>query len=207
MTTPRRTFLKKSVKLTATSLLLPHLPIFANDNLTELPTENEANTYNGSQYGTIDHHRPDKEPAGEKFVFIRLKYPGGDWYTNVVDYYRWPSDLRFTQMLDQQTNIDVALYRNPQFVSIDDDYLFAYPYLFVTGHIGFRFSQEQKWRLKVSSQSGGDEVYDDERSVIAESDGDEVDGESDGDDVDDDGRSVIAESDGDEVGDDEGRRE
>ena len=156
MTTHRRTFLKKSVKLATTGLLLPQLPIFADDNnLTEIPSENETNTYQGSRYGTIDQHWPDKEPTGEKFVFIRLKYPGGDWYTNLVDYYRWPSDLRFTQMLDRQTNIDVALYSNPQFVSIDDDCLFAYPYLFVTGHVGFRFSQEQKWRLKEYLERGG----------------------------------------------------
>ena len=156
MTTHRRTFLKKSVKLAATGLLLPQLPIFADDNkLTEIPSENETNTYQGSRYGTIDQHWPDKEPTGEKFVFIRLKYPGGDWYTNLVDYYRWPSDLRFTQMLDRQTNIDVALYSNPQFVSIDDDYLFGYPYLFVTGHVGFRFSREQKWRLKEYLERGG----------------------------------------------------
>ena len=108
MTTPRRTFLKKSVELITTGLLLPQLPILASENLTELPYDNETNTYHGSQYDTIDCHWPDKEPTGEKIVFIRLKYPGGDWYTNIVDYYRWPSDLRFTQMLDRQTNIDVA---------------------------------------------------------------------------------------------------
>ena len=38
---------------------------------------------------------------------------------------------------------------------VDDDYLFAYPYLFVTGHVGFRFSQEQKWRLKEYLERGG----------------------------------------------------
>ena len=108
MTAPRRIFLKKSAELITTGLLLSQPPILANENPTELPSENETNTYHGSPYGIVDHHRPDKEPTGEKFVFIRLKYPGGDWYTNIVDYYRWPSDLRFTQMLDRQTNIDVA---------------------------------------------------------------------------------------------------
>ena len=137
MTAPRRIFLKKSAELITTGLLLSQLPILANENPTELPSENETNTYHGSPYGIVDHHRPDKEPTGEKFVFIRLKYPGGDWYTHIVDYYRWPSDLRFTQMLDQLTNIDVVLYSNPQFVSIDDDCLFAHSYLFATGHIGF----------------------------------------------------------------------
>ena len=108
MTTPRRTFLKKSVELITTGLLLPQLPILASENLTELPYDNETNTYHGSQYDTIDCHWPDKEPTGEKFVFIRLKYSGRGWYTNIVDYYRWPSDLRFTQMLGRQTNIDMA---------------------------------------------------------------------------------------------------
>ena len=75
MTTPRRTFLKKSVKLITTGLLLPNLQSLPDDNkLTELPYDNETNTYHGSQYGTIDQHWPDKEPTGEKFVFIRLKY-------------------------------------------------------------------------------------------------------------------------------------
>ena len=106
MTVPRRIFLKKSAELITTGLLLSQLPILANENPTELPSENETNTYHGSPYG-------------------------------IVDYYRWPSDLRFTQMLDQLTNIDVVLYSNPQFVSIDDDCLFAHSYLFATGHIGF----------------------------------------------------------------------
>ena len=76
MTTHRRTFLKKSVKLAATGLLLPQLPIFADDNkLAEIPSENETNTYQGSRYGTIDQHWPDKEPTGEKFFLFGLSTP------------------------------------------------------------------------------------------------------------------------------------
>ena len=30
-------------------------------------------------------------PTGEKFTFVRLKYPGGDWYTNIVNHYYWQS--------------------------------------------------------------------------------------------------------------------
>ena len=51
MTTPRRTFLKKSVELITTGLLLPQLPILASENLTELPYDNETNTYHGTLFG------------------------------------------------------------------------------------------------------------------------------------------------------------
>jgi len=151
----RRIFLKQSVGLTTSSLLVNQFSIPASDYHINLPYDSQTGMHHGYRYGAIDHHQPEKEPTGEKFVFARLKYPGGDWYTNIIDYYRWQSDLKFSQVLDRKTTINVALYNNPQFVSIDDDHLFAYPYLFVTGHIGFNFSEAQKQRLREYLERGG----------------------------------------------------
>ena len=82
----------------------------------------------------IEHNHPGMDPTSEKFTFVRLKYPGGDWWTNIVNSYYWQSDLKFSQVLAANTSIDVNLRKYPQYVDIDDDWLFSYPFLFMTGH-------------------------------------------------------------------------
>ena len=112
--------------------------------------------------GIIEHHYPEMNPTGEKFTFVRLKYPGGtgryresDWWTNIVNYYYWQSDKKFAQVLAANTSIDVELREHPQYVDIDDAGLFAYPYLFMTGHRGIRLSKEQVWKLREYLERGG----------------------------------------------------
>ena len=107
----------------------------------------------------IEHHHPGMEPTGEKFTFVRLKYPGGDWYTNLVRTYRWQSDLKFTQVLNTNTAINVDLRKHPQYVEIDDPWMYSYPFLFMTGHGkvrgGMRITDQQVKKLREYFDRGG----------------------------------------------------
>lgn len=107
----------------------------------------------------IEHHHPGTEQTGEKFTFVRLKYAGGDWYTNLVRTYYWQSDLKFSQVLAKNTAIDVDLRKHPQYVDIDDPWLFSYPFLYMTGHgrayRGLQLSDAQIRKLREYFERGG----------------------------------------------------
>ena len=154
----RRSFLKGSVGLAASALAAGGLilPAEAQWGFREyIPYDAAEDIHYGTRYGVIEHHYPEMNPTGEKFTFVRLKYPGGDWYTNIVNYYRWQSDLKFTQILAANTTIDVEVRENPQYVDIDDEGLFAYPFLYMTGHSGIRLSTEQVRKLRDYFERGG----------------------------------------------------
>ena len=154
----RRSFLKGSVGLAATALTAGglSLPAHAQWGFREyIPYDAAEDVHYGTRYGVIEHHYPEMNPTGEKFTFVRLKYPGGDWYTNIVNYYRWPSDWKFTKELDKNTTIDVEVRENPQYVDIDDEGLFAYPFLYMTGHSGIRLSTEQVRKFRDYFERGG----------------------------------------------------
>ncbi len=123
-----------------------------------IPYDAARDLHYGTSYsrpGIVEHHYPEMNPTGEKFTFVRLKYPGGDWYTNILNYYYWQSDLKFSEVLAANTSIDVEVRENPQYVDIDDVGLFAYPYLFMTGHRGIRLSTEQVRKLREYLERGG----------------------------------------------------
>ncbi len=154
----RRAFLKGSVGLAASAVAAGGLilPADAQFGFQEyIPYDAARDIHYGTRYGVIEHHYPEMNPTGEKFIFVRLKYPGGDWYTNIVNYYRWQSDLKFTQVLAANTTIDVEVGENPQYVDIDDEGLFAYPFLFMTGHRGIRLSTQQVRKLRDYFDRGG----------------------------------------------------
>ena len=71
-----------------------------------IPYDASRDAHYGHHFGWIEHHHPSPESNGENFVFVRLKYPGGDWFTNAVNYYRWPADTKFTEMLARYTSIE-----------------------------------------------------------------------------------------------------
>ena len=107
--TSRRRFVKETIGLT-TSVLAANL--FPSQTWAEgwVQYDPREDVYYGSRYGVIEHHRPSDDLSGEKFIFVRLQYPGGDWYTNIINYYRWPSDLKFSQVLSNNTSINVENY-------------------------------------------------------------------------------------------------
>lgn len=154
----RRAFIKSSVGLTASAIAGGGLLRSADAQWgfrEYIPYDSVRDYHRGNRYGIIEHHHPSMDPTGEKFTFVRLKYPGGDWYTNVVDFYRWPSDYKFTKELAENTSIDVEDRSYPQYVDIDDPWLFEYPFIFMTGHRGIRLSKEQINKLREYFERGG----------------------------------------------------
>ena len=152
----RRSLIKGAAGLAASTLIADRFAPSSKTQFSEyIPYDPTRDAHRGDYYGWIEHHQPSSDATGEKFVFVRLKYPGGDWHTNVVDYHRWPADVKFTQILAQHTSIDVELHKHAQYVSIDDPYVFNYPFLFMTGHRGVRFSDAQVRQLREYLERGG----------------------------------------------------
>ena len=82
------------------------------------------------------------------WTIARLKYDGGgDWYSD-------PSSLpNLLVFISEHTTIRVA--EREARVSVMDEALFNYPYLYLTGHGNIRFSEEEAARLRHYLISGG----------------------------------------------------
>lgn len=89
-----------------------------------------------------------KVQPSTKFTIARLKYSGGgDWYGN-------PSSLpNLLKFLKKNTNIDVA--ERETNVSIADEELFSYPFVYMNGHGNVSFSPEEVARLRTYLDHGG----------------------------------------------------
>ncbi len=83
-----------------------------------------------------------------QFQIARLKYGGGgDWYND-------PEIIpNLCKELNRRTNI-VALTEEAQ-VSLLDEKLYQYPFLFMTGHGNVLFSDEEVLRLRQYLEAGG----------------------------------------------------
>jgi hypothetical protein len=82
------------------------------------------------------------------FTIARLKYGGGgDWY--------WGSSAipNMHKFLKENTNIPVS--EDEVRVSIMDDNLFSYPFLFMTGHGNIKFTDQEQERLRNYLTHGG----------------------------------------------------
>lgn len=89
------------------------------------------------------------------FQIARLKYSGGgDWYND-------PSaEVNLLKFVQANTNIKVkAEYK---FVDIASDEIYAYPFLFLTGHGNIVFSNEEVKRLRTYLENGGFLYIDDD---------------------------------------------
>ncbi len=89
------------------------------------------------------------------FQIARLKYSGGgDWYND-------PSaEVNLLKFISQNTNIKT----NPkyEFVDITSGNIFAYPFLFMTGHGNIVFSDSEADKLRNYLQGGGFLYVDDD---------------------------------------------
>jgi len=82
------------------------------------------------------------------FTIARIKYNGGgDWYTGQTSL---GNLLRFVR---ENTAIDAA--ENEVTISLMDDQLYLYPYLYITGHGNVRFSEKEAERLREYLANGG----------------------------------------------------
>lgn len=161
----RRTFIKSSIGLATSTVAAGGLlkSAEAQSQFGEyIPYDSTRDIHYSTRYGTrdiIEHNHPGMDPTGEKFTFVRLKYPGGDWWTNIVNYYRWISDLKFSQELNEHTSINVNLRKHPQYVDIEDDWLYSYPFIFMTGHgrtrNGMRLTDAHIRKLREYFERGG----------------------------------------------------
>jgi hypothetical protein len=94
----------------------------------------------------------------QAFQIARLKYNGGgDWYND-------PSaEVNLLRFVSQNTNIKVkAEYK---FVEISSEEIFAYPFLFMTGHGNVVFSKDEANRLRKYLENGGFLYIDDDYSL------------------------------------------
>lgn len=89
-----------------------------------------------------------QEAADDAFTVARVKYDGGgDWYSDPESL---PALLAFVR---QQTLVAVA--PEEDVVELSSDNLYAFPYLYLTGHGNMRFSNSEALRLRHYLQRGG----------------------------------------------------
>lgn len=81
-------------------------------------------------------------------TICRIKYSGGgDWYSD-------PSSLpNLLKFISENTNVKVT--NTEARVSLSDEDLFSYPYLYLTGHGNIRFSEREVIRLRTYLLGGG----------------------------------------------------
>ena len=83
-----------------------------------------------------------------KFTVARLKYSGGgDWYNDPTII---PNLMNF---LRKEAQIDAT--ETEARVSLNDEDIFSYPFLFMTGHGRITFSRKEADRLRTYLTSGG----------------------------------------------------
>ncbi len=92
---------------------------------------------------------------GQNFSIGRLKYQGGgDWYND-------PDAIpNLAEELNKRTNIKTELTEKQ--VSLNDEFLFKYPFLFMTGHGNINLSDEEVKKLKQYLTNGGFLYVDDD---------------------------------------------
>lgn len=93
--------------------------------------------------------------SAQEFQIARLKYNGGgDWYND-------PSaEVNLLKFIQRNTNIKVK--PEYKFVDISTDEIFAYPFLFITGHGNIVFSENEVVRLRKYILNGGFLYVDDD---------------------------------------------
>lgn len=90
-----------------------------------------------------------------KFKIARLKYNGGsDWYNDPS------SEINLLKFIDRNTNIKT----DPVYESVDlsTGDIFAYPFLFITGHGNIVFSDSDAQKLRKYLEGGGFLYVDDD---------------------------------------------
>jgi hypothetical protein len=95
----------------------------------------------------LAQRRVTQRPRGSEFVFARLRYESGDWDYNPK------VAANVLNSIVEYTNIRV--YPEEVIITADSDELFAFPFLFMTGHKLVRFSARERARLREYVEHGG----------------------------------------------------
>ena len=91
--------------------------------------------------------RPAARPRASEFVFARLRYDSGDWDYNPK------VAANVLNSVVEYTNIPV--YGEEVVITADSQELFAFPFLFMTGHKLVRFSAKEREQLRRYVETGG----------------------------------------------------
>ncbi len=88
------------------------------------------------------------------FSPVRLKYSGGDWY----------NDENCLKILAQYVNknTDIKMDTNQIVLSMDSKKIFDYPFLFMTGHGGLKYTQKEIINIRKYLLNGGFLYIDDD---------------------------------------------
>ncbi|MFA3783541.1 DUF4159 domain-containing protein [Melioribacteraceae bacterium 4301-Me] len=91
----------------------------------------------------------------DAFQIVRLKYNGGsDWYNGQTE------EVNLLKYISQHTNIKT--YPEYKFVDLSTGNIFAYPFLFMTGHGNITFSDNDAKKLRTYLENGGFLYVDDD---------------------------------------------
>ena len=90
---------------------------------------------------------PQVGPRASEFVFARLRYDSGDWDYNPK------VAANVLNSIVEYTNIPV--YSDEVVITADSKELFAFPFIFMTGHKLVRFSAEEREQLRRYVSEGG----------------------------------------------------
>lgn len=92
------------------------------------------------------------------FRIARLKYTGGgDWYND-------PSaEVNLLKFVQQNTGLDVD--PRYEFVEINSENFFSYPFVFITGHGNIVFNESEVRRLRTYLENGGFLYADDDYGI------------------------------------------
>jgi len=91
--------------------------------------------------------RPAARPRSSEFVFARLRYDSGDWdYNPKVAANVLNSIVEYTK---------IPVYQEEVVITADSRELFAFPFIFMTGHKLVRFSAKEREQLRQYVEQGG----------------------------------------------------
>ncbi len=86
-------------------------------------------------------------PRASEFAFARLRYSSGDW-----DFNPKVAANVLNSIVEYTT---VPVYREEVVITADSKELFAFPFLFMTGHKLVRFSKDERENLRRYADQGG----------------------------------------------------
>jgi Domain of unknown function (DUF4159) len=91
--------------------------------------------------------REQGRPRASEFVFARLRYESGDW-----DYNPKVAANILNSVVEYTT---IPIYPQEVVIPPSSDELFAFPFVFMTGHKLVRFTRDERERLKRFVEQGG----------------------------------------------------
>lgn len=110
-------------------------------------------------FSAITLARAQSIKMSSRFVIVRLKYNGGgDWYNDPS------SEANMLKFMKENTNIDVEV-KTEEFVEVGSEKIFAYPFVFMTGHGNVSFSEAEARNLRTYLENGGFLYVDDDYGI------------------------------------------